>query len=60
MECAFQNAGGVAGAGSWRPAALLAVLLAAVLTAMAQLRPIMDSMATARVSNVITRPWRKP
>ena len=34
-------------------AALLAVLLAAVLTAMAQLRPIMDSMATARVSNVI-------
>ena len=37
----FQNAA------AWR------VLLAAVLTAMAQLRPIMDSMATARVSNVI-------
>ena len=41
--------------GRWKlaVAALLAVLLAAVLTAMAQLRPIMDSMATARVSNVI-------
>lgn len=41
--------------GRWKlaAAALLAVLLAAVLTAMAQLRPIMDSMATARVSNVI-------
>ena len=41
--------------GRWKlaAAALLAVLLAAVLTAMAQLRPIMDSMSTARVSNVI-------
>ena len=41
--------------GRWKLAAvaLLAVLLAVMLTAMAQLRPIMDSMATARVSNVI-------
>ena len=41
--------------GRWKlaAAALLAVLLAVMLTAMAQLRPIMDSMAMARVSNVI-------